>query len=62
MLVHENRAYLESRQINVPWSNKQLEVTWEGSSQARPRKRKHGRQLSKGEMPASVAEMVRYTL
>jgi hypothetical protein len=27
--VHENRAYLTSRIIDVPWSNKDLDVTWE---------------------------------
>ena len=27
--VRENRAYLESRHVDVPWSNKNLEITWE---------------------------------
>ena len=27
--VRENRAYLESRTVNVPWSNKQLALRWE---------------------------------
>lgn len=27
--VRENRAYVESRQVAVPWSNKQLMVKWE---------------------------------
>jgi uncharacterized protein YfaS (alpha-2-macroglobulin family) len=27
--VRENRAYLQSRQVYVPWSNKDLEITWE---------------------------------
>jgi len=27
--VRENRAYLSSRQIHVPWTDKQLEVSWE---------------------------------
>ena len=27
--VRENRAYLESRHIEVPWSNKDLEIKWE---------------------------------
>ncbi len=27
--VRENRAYLESRHVNVPWSNKELKVKWE---------------------------------
>ncbi|MBN9522433.1 hypothetical protein J0H58_28590 [bacterium] len=27
--VRENRAYLESRPVTVPWSNKQLKVKWE---------------------------------
>lgn len=27
--VRENRAYLENRVVDVPWSNKQLTVTWE---------------------------------
>ncbi len=27
--VRENRAYLDSRKIDVPWSNKNLEIKWE---------------------------------
>jgi uncharacterized protein YfaS (alpha-2-macroglobulin family) len=27
--VRENRAYLESRQVDVPWRNKKLELRWE---------------------------------
>jgi uncharacterized protein YfaS (alpha-2-macroglobulin family) len=27
--VHDNRAYLESRFVDVPWSNKELEIAWE---------------------------------
>jgi len=27
--VRENRAYLESRRVDVPWTNKQLTVRWE---------------------------------
>lgn len=27
--VHENRAYFETRRVNVPWTNKQLQVKWE---------------------------------
>lgn len=27
--VRENRAYLESRQVHVPWTNKELHVKWE---------------------------------
>ena len=27
--VHENRTYLESRRIDVPWSNKVLDIRWE---------------------------------
>ncbi|MEI7731372.1 MAG: alpha-2-macroglobulin family protein [Verrucomicrobiota bacterium] len=27
--VRENRAYLESRRVDVPWSNKELQVKWE---------------------------------
>ena len=27
--VRENRAYLESRKIDVPWKNKELALTWE---------------------------------
>jgi uncharacterized protein YfaS (alpha-2-macroglobulin family) len=27
--VRENRAYLESRHVEVPWSNKELEIRWE---------------------------------
>ncbi len=28
-MVRENRAYLESKHIDVPWSNKELKVRWE---------------------------------
>ncbi len=28
-MVRENRAYLESRHVDVPWTNKQLKVAWE---------------------------------
>jgi hypothetical protein len=28
-MVRENRAYLESRRIDVPWTNKDLKVKWE---------------------------------
>ncbi len=27
--VKENRAYLETRRVNVPWTNKQLTIKWE---------------------------------
>ena len=27
--VRENRAYLQSRRVDVPWTNKQLEIKWE---------------------------------
>ena len=27
--IRENRAYLESREVEVPWKNKELELTWE---------------------------------
>jgi uncharacterized protein YfaS (alpha-2-macroglobulin family) len=27
--VRENRAYLQSRRVDVPWKNKELEITWE---------------------------------
>ena len=27
--VRENRAYTDSRQVNVPWTNKKLTVKWE---------------------------------
>ncbi len=27
--VRDNRAYLDTRQIEVPWDNKELELTWE---------------------------------
>lgn len=27
--VRENRAYLQSQRVDVPWSNKELELTWE---------------------------------
>ncbi len=28
-MVRENRAYLESRRVDVPWTNKDLKVKWE---------------------------------
>jgi hypothetical protein len=28
-MVRENRAYLESRRVEVPWTNKELELSWE---------------------------------
>ena len=28
-MVRENRAYLETRRIDVPWTNKDLKITWE---------------------------------
>ena len=28
-MVRENRAYLTSRKINVPWTNKRLNIRWE---------------------------------
>jgi hypothetical protein len=28
-MVRENRAYIESRYVNVPWNNKELDITWE---------------------------------
>ena len=28
-MVRENRAYLHTQHVNVPWSNKKLDVTWE---------------------------------
>jgi uncharacterized protein YfaS (alpha-2-macroglobulin family) len=28
-MVRENRAYLESRRVEVPWSNKELKIRWE---------------------------------
>src|SRR6266699_1963082 len=27
--VRENRAYLDSRNVDVPWSNKDLDIKWE---------------------------------
>jgi hypothetical protein len=27
--VRENRAYLKSEHVEVPWSNKELEIHWE---------------------------------
>src|SRR5690606_19301162 len=28
-MVRENRAYLESRRVEVPWTNKEFELSWE---------------------------------
>jgi hypothetical protein len=65
--VRENRAYLESRHVDVPWSNKDLDITWEHfTSKMEPNRketwtavitRSEGRR-SKVQTEKAVAEMV----
>ena len=51
-MVRENRAYLESRRVDVPWSNKNLTVKWEHFvSKLAPASRRRGRRSSPGPTP-----------
>jgi hypothetical protein len=67
--VREDRAYLDSRKIDVPWLNKELEVKWEHFvSKMEPNQKRRpgggdfqaqrGRQGREAETERSVAEMV----
>ncbi len=59
-MVRENRAYLTSRQVTVPWTNKQLTVKWEHFvSKLEPAKRETWTAIVKGpDAKKAVAEMV----
>ncbi|EEF58020.1 MG2 domain-containing protein, partial [Pedosphaera parvula] len=58
--VRENRAYLESRRVEVPWSNKELKVTWEHfTSKMQPNQKETWTAVITGPTAQkSVAEMV----
>ena len=58
--VRENRAYLESRRVEVPWSNKDLEVKWEHfTSKLQPNQKDTWSAVITGpKAQKSVAEMV----
>jgi hypothetical protein len=58
--VRENRAYLESREIDVPWSNKDLTVKWEHfRSKLEPGKKETWTAVITGkDAKKAVAEMV----
>lgn len=58
--VRENRAYIESRQVEVPWSNKQLHVKWERFvSKLEPGAKEHWTAVITGpDAKKAVAEMV----
>jgi uncharacterized protein YfaS (alpha-2-macroglobulin family) len=58
--VRENRAYLESRRISVPWKNKELKVSWEHfTSKLQPGQKETWTAVITGpSAEKSVAEMV----
>ena len=58
--VRENRAYLESSRIQVPWSNKKLDVRWEHfTSKLEPGKKSTWTAVITGpDAKGAVAEMV----
>ncbi len=58
--VRENRAYLESRKISVPWKNKELALSWEHfTSKLQPGRQETWTAVVKGPgAEKSVAEMV----
>jgi uncharacterized protein YfaS (alpha-2-macroglobulin family) len=58
--VRENRAYLESRHVSVPWKNKELVLTWEHfTSKLRPGQKETWTAVITGPgAEKSVAEMV----
>ena len=65
--VRENRAYLESRHVDVPWSNKELDIQWEHfTSKLEPNQKETWTAVVKNRRPKSeirnaeraVAEMV----
>src|SRR2546423_12353159 len=65
--VRENRAYLESRHVDVPWNNKDLDIKWEHfTSKLEPNQKetwtaviaKSENRHPKSEIEPAVAEMV----
>ncbi len=58
--VRDNRAYLETRRIDVPWTQKQLSIKWERFvSKLQPGQRETWTAIVSGpEAKAAVAEMV----
>lgn len=60
MMVRENRAYLESLRVEVPWSNKELEIKWERfTSKLEPAQREKWTAIISGRQAERVAaEMV----
>jgi uncharacterized protein YfaS (alpha-2-macroglobulin family) len=58
--VRENRAYLNARQVSVPWKNKELSLTWEHfTSKLQPDQKDTWSAVIKGPgFEKSVAEMV----
>ncbi len=58
--VRENRAYFSSRTVNVPWTNKQLEIKWEHFvSKLKPGQKESWTATITGpDSEAAVAEMV----
>jgi len=59
-MVRENRAYLETRRVEVPWSNKQLTVQWEHFvSKLEPAQKETWTAVVRGpDAKAAVAELV----
>ncbi len=59
-MVRENRAYLETRKVEVPWTNKQLTVKWEHFvSKLKPGQTETWTAVIKGpDAKKAVAEMV----
>ncbi len=59
-MVRENRAYLTSRRVDVPWSNKQLTVKWEHfTSKLEPAQKETWTAVVTGpDAKKAVAEMV----
>ncbi|MEX0702968.1 MAG: MG2 domain-containing protein, partial [Planctomycetales bacterium] len=59
-MVRENRAYLESRHVAVPWTNKELTVKWERfTSRLKPGAEEHWTAIVTGpDSQRAVAEMV----
>ncbi len=58
--VRENRAYLDSRHVDVPWSNKDLEIKWEHfTSKLEPSQKETWTAVITGpDAQKAVAEMV----
>src|SRR6185503_15445401 len=58
--IQENRAYLTSRHVDVPWSNKNLEIKWEHfTSKLEPAQKETWTAIISGpDAHKAVAEMV----